>query len=100
MIDTDGIMLGGKHRYFVELENGWVHLTRMRTECEGCCIYDSCKEWQADGDTECLYGWEIKGNNNHDMCETYDFNEPISPLDADYDELYPNEIEAINALLK
>ena len=100
MNDIDCIVIGGKHRYFVELANGWVHLTRMRTECEGCYIYDSCKEWQADGYTECVYGCEIKGNNKHDMCETYDFNEPISPLDTDYDELYPNEIEEINALLK
>lgn len=100
MNDIDCIILGGKHRYFVEVTKGWVHLTRMRTECEGCCVYDSCKEWQADGDTECLYGWEIIGNNNHSMCETYDFSEPISPFDTEYDELYPNEIEEINALLK
>ena len=99
MNDIDCIILGGKHRYFVELTKGWVHLTRMRTECEGCCVYDSCREWQEDGNTKCLYGWGIIGNNNHSMCETYDFNEPISPFDTEYDELYPNEIEAINALL-
>jgi hypothetical protein len=100
MNDIDCIVLGGKHRYFAELSNGWVYLTRMRTECEGCCVYDSCKEWQASGDTECLYGWEIIGNNNRPMWDTYDFNEPISPFDTEYDELYPNEIEEINALLK
>lgn len=100
MNDIDCIVIGGKHRYFVEMANGWVHLTRMRTECEGCCIYDSCKNWQADGDTECLYGWEIIGCNNRTMCETYDFNEPISPFGPKYIELYPHEIAAINALLK
>lgn len=99
MNEVDCIILGGRHRYFVELSDGWVYLTRIRTECEGCCVYDSCKEWRADGDTECLYGWEIIGNNNRPMCETYDFNEPISLNDTEYAELYTNEVVAINALL-